>query len=417
MSKPDIHRPDFLADYMYDWELLDVLLGGRSALDTKYFIASLNSSDEVDHFLTNYGIDPNRPVSQAELFGNYQEALQFTRRYFLKEGNKDGLDLEIPHAFLMITDVRELFLMSTGNLTGCSKEERLWAEVILKIMHTILHVDKDLRSSYFSSIQTQIFDRFYRYIARDENENLTIGSRDGKEKIQIADFETKSKKSRDSVIIKLLHKPENVAEELFDRVGVRIVTENKLDILKVLKFLLKHNIVIPHNIKPSRSVNTIFDLEVFSKRHRRLVKECLRKELSEEAFCEKLESALERSVIGAAEGARNPHSSNNYRSIQFTCRQLIKYTNPFFKEFQEVRQMAKENPDEEMAKKILGLDHSLISSDTRFFYPYEVQVVDKESYKVNTEGKASHTEYKNNQVASVIRRIFWALLKHKNIDF
>ena len=29
-------------------------------------------------------------------------------------------------------------------------------------MHTILHADKDLRSNYFSVIQQQIFDRFFR---------------------------------------------------------------------------------------------------------------------------------------------------------------------------------------------------------------------------------------------------------------
>ena len=73
-------RPDYLANYLFEWELLDVVIGGKSALDTKYFIASLNSSEEVDDFLINYGIDPNQPVSSAELFGNYQEAIQFTKR-------------------------------------------------------------------------------------------------------------------------------------------------------------------------------------------------------------------------------------------------------------------------------------------------------------------------------------------------
>ena len=229
-------RPEYLSKYMFDWELLDVIIGGRSALDTKYFIASLKSAEEVDNFLFNYGVDPKNPISQAELFGNYQEALQFVRRYFLKEGNPDGLDLEIPHAFLMITDVRDLFLMSTGNLKHTSHEERLWAEIILKVMHTILHVDKDLRSNYFSIIQTQIFDRFYKYLSRDDNDCLQFEDRETGEKIPIKEFETKSKKTRDSVVLKLLHKAENVAEELFDRIGVRIVTQNKFDILKVIRF-------------------------------------------------------------------------------------------------------------------------------------------------------------------------------------
>ena len=51
-------RPEYLSKYMFDWELLDVIIGGRSALDTKYFIASLQNDDEVDNFLLNYGVDP-----------------------------------------------------------------------------------------------------------------------------------------------------------------------------------------------------------------------------------------------------------------------------------------------------------------------------------------------------------------------
>ena len=36
---------------------------------------------------------------------------------------------------------------------------------------------------------------------------------------------------------------ENVAEELFDRVGVRFVTQNRFDTLRVIRFLLEKNIV------------------------------------------------------------------------------------------------------------------------------------------------------------------------------
>lgn len=411
-------RPEYLSKYMFDWELLDVVIGGRSALDTKYFIASLQSAKEVEDFLINYGVDPTQPVSQAELFGNYQEALQFTRRYFLKEGNPDGLDITIPHSFLMITDVRDLFLMSTGNFPNCSQEDRLWAEIILKIMHTILHVDKDLRSNYFSIIQTQIFDRFYKFLSRDDNDKLQFLDPNSGESISIQEFETKSKKTRDSVIIKLLHKPENVAEELFDRIGVRIVTHNKFDIVKVIRFLLKTNVVIPHNVKPSRSVNTIFNLEQFQKKHRRLVKEAIRKEYTEEEFVERLSKSLERQAEEKTkeEDERNPHSSKAYQSLQFTCRQLIKYRNPFVAEFSEIRKFAKDREKDELAQKILGLDMSLISRDTRFFYPYEVQILDNDSYMINTEGEASHKEYKKGQINSVITRLFWALLKLKGIE-
>ncbi|MGZ3808554.1 MAG: TIGR04552 family protein, partial [Bacteriovorax sp.] len=241
---------------MFDWEILDVVVGGKSALDTKNFLGPMSSIEQVNQFLKGYGLDPNDHVAKAELFGNFQEAVQFIKRYFLKEGNPDGLDLRLPNSLLMISDISQLFLMATED-TPQKKEDKLWAEAILKVMHTIMHADKDLRSNYFNIVQTQIFDRFYKYIFRGDDDKLYIGIKGTQDVVALVDFETKSKKTRESVIIKLLHKAENVAEELFDRIGVRFVTNTRFDTLRVIRFLLEKNIVIPHNNKPSRAINTM----------------------------------------------------------------------------------------------------------------------------------------------------------------
>ncbi|OUR93090.1 hypothetical protein A9Q84_21540 [Halobacteriovorax marinus] len=405
-------RPDYLANYMFDWEILDVVVSGRSALDSKFFVGPIGDTSQVNQFLRGYGLDPGDPISRAELFGNFQETLQFIKRYFLKEGNEEGLDLKIPNSLYMITDIGELFLMATGQREGITKEDEMWAEIILKIMHTILHVDKDLRSNYFSVIQTQIFDKFYKYVTR-ENEELFLSN--GEEKIKLLDFETKSKKTRESVIIKLLHKAENVAEELFDRVGVRFITETKFDALRVVNFLVKENIIIPHNVKPSRSVNTLVDLTVLKEKYQNVIKMSLRNDLAEDRFVNAVEREISECMVGAG-GDRNKHTSNKYKAIQFTCRQLIKYKNPFLQEFNDVRKVAKADGDNELAKKILNLDVSLIARDIRFFYPFEVQVVDIKSHKDNTEGEASHLDYKKAQAKSAMNRVFGNLMKYKNIE-
>jgi uncharacterized protein (TIGR04562 family) len=111
----------------------------------------------------------------------------------------------------------------------------------------------------------------------------------------------------------------------------------------------------------------------------------------------------------------NKFTSKNYQSIQFTCRQLIEYKNPFLHEFNELRRLAKNSAPEsnELAKKILNLDHSLVARDIRFFYPYEIQVVDIEAFKENTEGEASHQEYKRQQVLSAQKRLFKKLINYK----
>jgi len=406
-------RPEYLKNYTFDWDIFDVAVSGKSALDTKFLTAPVLDTEQVTSFLRGYGLDPNDPVSSAELFGNFQESMQFIKRYFLKEGGEDGLDLTIPSALYMVTDVRDLFLMAAGN-SEHGQEEKLWAEIILKIMHTILHVDKDLRSNYFNAIQTQIFDRYYKYLHRDGDNNLFLKS--GDLMIQLLDFETKSKKTRDSVIIKLLHKAENVAEELFDRVGIRFVTKTKFDCLRVVKFLIENNVVIPHNIKPSRSLNTIIDLNKFRHKYKNVLKMSLRNELTEERFLAAVNRELIECGFDDGNSDRNDHTSTRYRSIQFTSRQLIRYKNPFLKDFMDIRKEAKQDEESELGKKILALDTALIARDIRFFYPYEIQIVDQDSHKENTQGEASHQEYKRAQKISAMNRVFGKLLEYKNLS-
>src|SRR3954454_4063 len=152
--------------------------------------------------------------------------------------------------------------MVSLNYTGQTSDTygqalRNWACSLLKVMHTIAHIDKDVRTPYFTDIQKQIFDRFYKLIHRDSEAQLFLGERtDDPLRIDLVAFETKPKKSRDSIILKLLHKPENVAEDIFDRVGIRFTTHTRLGALRVVKSLKDKMIVMPPNIKPSRSRNT-----------------------------------------------------------------------------------------------------------------------------------------------------------------
>lgn len=409
-----MERPSYLSKYLFNWELFEVVVGGQSALDSRFFVGQMLAESEVHEFLRGYGLDSSDPVVTAELFGNFQEALQFIRRFFLIDGNPEGVDLKIPESILTITEVSQLFLMSSGS-EQYSQEEKLWAEVVLKVMHTILHADKDLRSNYFSVIQTQIFDKFYKHIFRDEADQLFLGDPSEQESIPLLEFETKSKKTRESIIIKLLHKVENVAEEVFDRIGVRFVTNSGVDTLRTINYLVQKNIVIPHNIKPSRSLNTMFNLKKYKKLHQDCIKRAIRNGESEAAFQENLIKNLESCRYSGLSEHNNKHSLKSYSSIQFTSRQLVKYRNPFIEQFSAVRKLAKSQSDSLLAKKVLSMDYSLVSRDIRFFYPFEVQVVDKKAQIENTEGMASHAEYKKKQILSAMKRLFTPLLDYKNI--
>lgn len=416
IGKDMTHRPSFLNDYVFNWETLDVVCSGKSSLDAKNYLTELYDKNQVSNFLNGYGFNIQDPVEAAELFGIFQEAVQFIKRYFLIEGNPEGLDLKVPNYLYTITNISDLFLAATGNSQFKLKtEEALWAGVILKVMHTILHTDKDLRARYFSTVQQQIFDRFYKFIHRDDENRLFLKNESGVS-IPLYDFQTKAKKTRDSIIIKLLHKQENVAEELFDRIGVRIITYNKLDALRVIKFLHTNYVIMINNIKPSRSQNTLIDLGLLRTKVFSLYKKTIRSDMPEDDFYQKLNVLIaEAAPQSAIRGEKNIHSSDEYRAIHFTGRQLIKYRNPFMASFNEIRKMALKDKTNPLSQSLLGLDTSAISRDVRFFYPFEVQITDYESHLKNTQGEASHQEYKKSQLRSAMKRIFKPILDVKEI--
>jgi uncharacterized protein (TIGR04562 family) len=417
-------RPKYISKYRFDWEGLEVLLSGKSGLDALSFLGDFSSEEKIVQFIEGYGFEADDVVLQAELFGNFQEAVSFIKKYFLKENNPDGLDLQVPLIFSTITNIKDLFLIASGKKPQTKYEDGIWAGIILKVMHTIIHADKDLRHNYFPTIQKQIFDRFYKYLLRDKNQQLYLAKNENDEfKVPLLEFQTKAKKARESTIIKLLHKAENVAEELFDRIGIRFITPTKLDTLRVVKFLQDNSIIVPHNIKPSRSNNTIVDLNLLKNRYKKALKMAIRKDLSESEFINLLNQEIISSVPIFQVNEKNFHSSKSYRTIQFTCRQLIRYKDPFLMEFTSLRKYAKNKiesgklTDTDLAEKVLGIDFSPLGRDIRFFYPFEVQIVDVENYKINTEGEASHLDYKKSQLKAATARLFKPLIKIYNLNF
>ena len=120
-----------------------------------------------------------------------------------------------------------------------------------------------------------------------------------------------------------------MAEELFDHIGLRIITQTRFDTMRILRFLISRFVIVTHNIKPSRSMNTLVDLNMFKRRHQRLIRRAIKENWSEEKLLENSEKEIQHCGIKRENRERNLHSSQSYRSIQFTHRQLIKYTNPF----------------------------------------------------------------------------------------
>lgn len=394
--------------YDFASEVFDVLIGGKSIIDTRQGLSyfPIRKYEDADRFIECYGFDLDDLIEKAEIIGNYREALAFVRKYFLQPENPDGMKLEVPRKIQELTDIRDLFLMANFSLPGQQNDPpgqamMQWACALLRVVHTIVHIDKDVRAPYIAETQKQIFDRFYKFIHRDEKGQLYLGATDEDPmRVDLIAFETKPKKPRDSILLKLLHKPENVAEELFDRVGLRFITHSSLDSLRVVKFLKDQMIIMPANIKPSRSRNTLANLTSVNDAIQGLKQ---KNEVAEESWVSALNEASLKTDIAAG---INPHSSEHYRSMQFTCRQLIRFSNPLFNELRDLKVTAKSGElPETVTKQIERMDLKFIQKQVRFFYPFEIQIVDQKSHESNEKGRSAHSDYRKAQIQTAMKRV------------
>ncbi len=395
-----------LEDLDFEWDVLELVIGGKSVIDSTsgLFGLPMKTKEDATRFVAAYGFDLEDPIQHAELLGNLHEAINFVRKHFLAPENPEGLKLEIPRKILEIQNLRELFLMASPDGPPMP---RAWACVFLKVIHAIVHLDKDIRYDYFSEIQKQIFDRFYKVLQRSPDDRLFLGA-PGASGLELVGFQTKPKKTRESVLLKLLHKPEILADEIFDRVGLRFVTRHVLDTLRVIQVLKRAMIFMPPNVKPSRSRNTLVDLAVLQKG----LTELRRKKESREIEENEIEPALAAIIKPPGSIADNPHSSAYYRAIQFTCRQLIQLNNPLYGQIREVKQVLKNEAIPTRAQALLeAMDLGYVQRQIRFFYPYEVQIVDQANHQENEKGLSAHSQYKRSQVQTALRRVMGSVLE------
>ena len=387
--------------------VLDVLIGGVSFLDSKEgFKGSFEDHDAAEGFLHAYGYDIEDPIELAELQGNLQEAVRFIKRYFLKPENPEGLAIELPKKLTDLTDVRELLLYSSSDT---HPEFRNWACAILRVVHAINHIDRDIRTQHFGEIQTQIFDRFYRYLHRDEEGQLYIGkTSEDPMRVDLVEFQVKPKKARDRTLMKLLHKPESVAEELFDRVGVRFITRTRVDAIRLIHFLEQTNVIVAANIKPSRSRNTLINSALFREILNREIPRVETGEIDESQMVD----LLEGSTYPDSKTGDNPFSSQHYRAIQFTCRQLIKIKSSLADQIRELKQMSRGlSLDATLIRLIEKINPKAVQRVVRFFYPFEIQVMDHLGYIESEKGRSAHGEYKKAQQKVAMLRVMGDLVQ------
>ena len=335
---------------LMDLESVWLILQGASVIDWRKL--NVKSEDGARIFLSSQGFLADEPGDRDRVGRIQESAVAYLRRQF---------DFPIPRP-LERAPVEELLRVASGK-----GHRQLCACTILKAMHIIHHVEaRELLFSLAMSDQDLfrlVEERVYRLVGHMLSAGLPITEFVG------------GRKRRDSIYTKLLSKSDAHASAVYDKLRFRIVTRHKDDILPVLLYLSQH--LFPFNyVVPGESINTIFQLRSYCKRHPHL---------------KKLIGRSTTSVGDTLNLSANVFSADNYRIIHFVVDLPVRVP----------PELIDHMPDDvrAMGPVVFGL--------------CEFQMIDRETEESNERGDASHASYKERQREAVIHRLKLGALRHR----
>lgn len=365
-------------DFNFDPIMIDSLVGGLSSLTIPHL--NIQSLDQAKEFIRAYGYDLDDPEDEKILWTYHRRAVTYIQTEILDEGE------EFPESISDPSQLNNLCYILIYASTKDNREGSLqtWACATLKVVHVLVHLDNDLFNKFSKEIQEQILKPIQSHIYEDPITGSTLGKPSGKEAIPLKKFVIKPFKRSDSSVTKLLAKPEAVAFTLLDKTGVRFITKHLFDSFRVMRYLSNNSLIsFPHNI-PEQSNNTLYPANIFMEAMESLTQGAdLKSEDVDRLLKEKLEMGQERAEYNQK---INEFSGDQYRFLKFITRRLIRVN--------------------------VGTEEEL-----SFFYPFEVQIIDYESYLLSLQGASSHIEYKKRQKRRArVRVLGFSSPKGKNTD-
>jgi uncharacterized protein (TIGR04552 family) len=310
-----------------------------------------NDRDEVDRFLRVNEFDPESEDDQARLEELRLDAGEYRTRNF---------GFQIPETVASHVPARDLFLIASRK-----GGQRIWACVILKVMHIVHHLaGRELSTRLSISI-----DRIYRAI---ELKVMRVVEELRAAGYPIVEFQW-SRKSLDSLITKLLAKRSTLAANIYDKLRFRMIVRSPDDLMPILAAL--HRRLIPFNyVVPGASVNHIIDFRRTLESHPSLKR--FGPALQED-------QSLEKRQERAARAAINEFSGREYKIINFVADLPVRV-------------------DEYVDEASRGFGDVV-------FVLTEFQVADQATAAENERGDNSHEAYKARQHRSVRLR----LMRHR----
>jgi uncharacterized protein (TIGR04552 family) len=333
--------PD-LTVHLADAEALRLMLSGGSVID--WHKAAFSSHEQVDQLLELHQIDETG-ADRGRTRYVFNEAVAYLEEH---------LRVRVPADMRNPDDVRDIFLIASD--TSGFRRRQVVACMILKLMHVMHHLEAaDLKHRTAISEQA-LLDLAYAYVTSKAHEMRSSG-------LPLVAFHG-SRKTRTSVVSKLLAKRDNVATTIFDKLRFRIIVPEPQDLVPTLVWLSRNVFPFNHTI-PGQSHNNLLD-------PRRL-----------EAMLDDAErDDLQQDISGVRKrSTKNEFSGRSYRMINFIADIPVRL------------------PDD-------VIDPGRRLTNGRVVYVMvEFQVVDKATADTNETGENAHELYKRRQADRVETRL------------
>jgi uncharacterized protein (TIGR04552 family) len=324
-------------------EKVHLILRGNSVIDWNR--SNFETLEDVDRILRLHLLDPNDPEDQRRIRFVYGEAVNYLQEH---------LGLHFPAELKDPDDVRDVFLIASQ--VGGFRRRQIQACVILKLMHVINHLEAAELKHQTPLSEADLLDLAERRIVSSADQMRREG-------FPLVAFYG-SRKTRNSIITKLIAKKENTAVTIFDKLRFRIVTEERGHVLPAINWLTKN--LFPFNyVIPGQSHNNLVNLH---------------------AVLERAEAhGMDGLFQGDPDGAKmipedNPFSGSTYRMANFIVDFPVRVDH------------------------LVNVRYGALLGRTVFVL-VEFQVLDRETAGLNEEGENAHRLYKDRQRAIVSGRL------------
>lgn len=336
---------------LHDVEAVRLMLTGESVVDWQRL--SLRTLEEVDIFLARHHIDPKDPRDSERVRYVFNESVSYL---------EEQLHLKFPPEIRNPDDVRQVFLWASQ--WGGFRRTQILSCVVLKLMHIIHHMEAADLKFRLPFSEEQVFAIAQRRILVQARAMQDAG-------VPIVAFYG-NRKSRSSMITKLLAKREAVAATIFDKLRFRVVVARPADLAPTLAHLARE--LFPFNyLIPGQSHNNLLRFQ----------------DVLEHLSPDDREEAVARGLVPTEEAApRNEFSGATYRIINWIVDYPVKLDESAL-----------------FDRKGLASDRFLFELGRVVYVNVEFQLLDQDTARSNEAGENAHILYKIRQYRRVAQRL------------